>query len=64
MLKKGWRAVNSLKYPPDTDEIMPQHAIAKLFDATRGKDVIVTTEVGQHRCGQHSSWGSMRRTAG
>ena len=45
----GWRAVNSLKYPPDTDEIMPQHAIAKLFDATRGKDVIVTTEVGQHQ---------------
>ncbi|GLT01831.1 acetolactate synthase [Sphingobium jiangsuense] len=45
----GWRAVNSLKYPPDTTEIMPQHAIAELFAATRGKDVIITTEVGQHQ---------------
>ena len=45
----GWRAVNSLKYPPDTDEIMPQHAIEELFAATRGRDVIITTEVGQHQ---------------
>ncbi|MGE4429779.1 MAG: acetolactate synthase 3 large subunit [Sphingobium sp.] len=45
----GWRAVDSLKYPPDTDEIMPQHAIGALFGATRGKDVIITTEVGQHQ---------------
>ena len=45
----GWRAVDSLKYPADTAEIMPQHAIADLFRATRGKDVIITTEVGQHQ---------------
>ncbi|MGE4409089.1 MAG: acetolactate synthase 3 large subunit [Sphingobium sp.] len=45
----GWRAVDSLKYPADTTEIMPQHAIAGLFRATRGKDVIITTEVGQHQ---------------
>lgn len=46
---EGWRKVNSLSYPPDTDEIMPQHAIASLFGATRGRDVIITTEVGQHQ---------------
>ncbi len=46
---EGWRAVNSLNYPADTTEIMPQHAIAELFSATRGKDVIITTEVGQHQ---------------
>ena len=46
---EGWRAVNSLTYPDDTTEIMPQRAIAELFNATRGKDVIITTEVGQHQ---------------
>ncbi|MPT48929.1 MAG: acetolactate synthase 3 large subunit [Sphingobium sp.] len=46
---EDWRKVNSLAYPADTDEIMPQHAIAELFGATRGKDVIITTEVGQHQ---------------
>ncbi len=45
----GWRAVNSLSFPEDTAEIMPQRAIADLFKATRGKDVIITTEVGQHQ---------------
>jgi len=46
---EGWRAVNSLNYAEDGEEIMPQRAIADLFEATRGKDAIITTEVGQHQ---------------
>jgi acetolactate synthase-1/2/3 large subunit len=45
----GWRARRSLDYPEAGTEIMPQRAIADLFAATRGKDVIITTEVGQHQ---------------
>lgn len=45
----GWRAVKSLSYAEDSEEIMPQRAIADLFAATRGRDVIITTEVGQHQ---------------
>lgn len=47
---EGWRAKKSLAYPPSRDEIMPQEAIAALYRATRSaKDVIITTEVGQHQ---------------
>ena len=44
-----WRARESLKYKKRTDEIMPQHAIQRLFELTRDKDPIITTEVGQHQ---------------
>jgi acetolactate synthase-1/2/3 large subunit len=46
---EGWRARRSLDYVETGPEIMPQRAIADLFAATRGKDVIITTEVGQHQ---------------
>ena len=45
----GWRARNSLGFPPSDHEIMPQHAIRRLFEATRHRDPIITTEVGQHQ---------------
>ncbi|MBB3980958.1 acetolactate synthase-1/2/3 large subunit [Sphingobium fontiphilum] len=47
----GWRARRSLDYPENGAEIMPQRAIADLYSATKatGKDVIITTEVGQHQ---------------
>ncbi|WP_176591233.1 acetolactate synthase 3 large subunit [Sphingobium sp. EM0848] len=46
----GWRARNSLAYPDSREEIMPQEAIAQLYKASRSaKDVIITTEVGQHQ---------------
>ena len=46
----GWRARNSLAYPESREEIMPQEAIAQLYKASRSaKDVIITTEVGQHQ---------------
>ncbi|MEO8723702.1 MAG: acetolactate synthase 3 large subunit [Sphingobium sp.] len=47
----GWRARRSLDYTENGSEIMPQRAIADLFAATKasGKDIIITTEVGQHQ---------------
>ncbi|MGC4250239.1 MAG: acetolactate synthase 3 large subunit [Sphingobium sp.] len=46
----GWREKKSLAYPDSATEIMPQEAIAQLYKATRdAKDVIITTEVGQHQ---------------
>ncbi|BAI96298.1 acetolactate synthase [Sphingobium sp. TA15] len=46
----GWRARNSLAYPDSREEIMPQEAIAQLYKASRSaKDVIISTEVGQHQ---------------
>ncbi len=44
-----WRARNCLAYLPNADIIMPQYAIERLYEATRGKDVYFTTEVGQHQ---------------
>ena len=44
-----WRARKSLDYAQTGSEIMPQRAIAELFKATRGKNVIISTEVGQHQ---------------
>ncbi|MCT8999680.1 acetolactate synthase 3 large subunit [Chelativorans intermedius] len=44
-----WRARDSLAYTPSDDVIMPQYAIQRLYEATRGRDVYITTEVGQHQ---------------
>src|SRR5665647_2259525 len=44
-----WRARNSLSYKKNSDIILPQFAIERLFAATRGRDVYITTEVGQHQ---------------
>jgi len=45
----GWRARDCLKYRPNPDVIMPQHAIERLYELTRDKDAYITTEVGQHQ---------------
>ncbi|MES3094197.1 acetolactate synthase 3 large subunit [Sphingomonas aerolata] len=46
----GWRAVKCLDFPEnDPNEIMPQRAIRALFDATKARNPIITTEVGQHQ---------------
>jgi acetolactate synthase-1/2/3 large subunit len=45
----NWRARKSLAYRKNPDVIMPQYAIERLFAATKGKDVYITTEVGQHQ---------------
>ncbi|WP_076068306.1 acetolactate synthase 3 large subunit [Sphingomonas montana] len=45
----GWRAKQSLAYPPSVAEIMPQHAIKRLWAATNHLSPIISTEVGQHQ---------------
>ena len=45
----GWRARQSLAYPANSSELMPQLAVERLFALTRDKDPIITTEVGQHQ---------------
>ena len=44
-----WRSRNSLAYKQNHDLIMPQYAIQRLYEATRGRDTYITTEVGQHQ---------------
>jgi acetolactate synthase I/II/III large subunit len=46
---KGWRAVECLNYPANAEAIMPQYAIERLYEATKHRDPIITTEVGQHQ---------------
>jgi acetolactate synthase-1/2/3 large subunit len=45
----GWRARRSLAYKNSSDVIMPQHAIERLYEKTKDRDVYITTEVGQHQ---------------
>ncbi|MFN2100805.1 biosynthetic-type acetolactate synthase large subunit [Altererythrobacter sp. MF3-039] len=45
----GWRARESLAYPPSRDMIMPQLAVERLFALTKDRNPIITTEVGQHQ---------------
>ena len=45
----GWRARKGFAYVADDKLIKPQYAIERLYALTRGRDVYVTTEVGQHQ---------------
>ena len=44
-----WRARKSLSYRRDPEAIKPQYALERLYALTRGRDVYITTEVGQHQ---------------
>ena len=44
-----WRARNSLAYAPNKDVIMPQYALQRLNELTKGRNTYITTEVGQHQ---------------
>jgi acetolactate synthase-1/2/3 large subunit len=44
-----WRSKNSFGFKNSSSVIKPQHAIKRLYEATLGRDVYVTTEVGQHQ---------------
>ena len=44
-----WRARKSLAFPRDDKAIMPQLAVQRLFELTKDRDPIITTEVGQHQ---------------
>lgn len=45
----GWRAKGCLDFEDRADEIMPQRAIRALYEATKHRAPIVSTEVGQHQ---------------
>ncbi len=45
----GWKQRNSLSYPRSEDAIAPQYAVQRLFEMTRDRDPIISTEVGQHQ---------------
>ncbi|MEP4704823.1 MAG: acetolactate synthase 3 large subunit [Hyphomicrobiales bacterium] len=44
-----WRARKCLSYKPNSDVIMPQYAIERLYEMSKGHDTYITTEVGQHQ---------------
>ena len=44
-----WRAKKSLGFVKSKTEIMPQHAVRALWEATQKRNPIITTEVGQHQ---------------
>jgi acetolactate synthase-1/2/3 large subunit len=44
-----WQEVDSLRFRQSGPSIKPQTAIRRLYEATRAKDVYVTTDVGQHQ---------------
>ena len=47
---EGWRQRDCLKYDRDnTQVIKPQKVIETLFNMTRGEDVYITSDVGQHQ---------------
>ena len=46
---EGWRARNCLAYHQSGQIIKPQHAIRRLYEMTRDRDIYITTEVGQHQ---------------
>src|SRR5271166_138686 len=45
----GWRARNSFGFRNSDKIIKPQHAVRRLYELTKGRDLYVTTEVGQHQ---------------
>ena len=45
----GWRSVDCLKFEQSKTVIKPQHAIKRLYEMTKDRDTVITTEVGQHQ---------------
>ncbi len=44
-----WRAKNSLGFKPRAGGLLPQQAVRRLWEITRDRSPIVSTEVGQHQ---------------
>ena len=44
-----WKARKSLSYPKSDMAIMPQLAVQRLYELTKHRDPIISTEVGQHQ---------------
>ncbi|WP_439534051.1 acetolactate synthase 3 large subunit [Polymorphobacter sp.] len=45
----GWRARDSLGFTQKGAPLLPQHAIKRLWEMTRDRKPIISTEVGQHQ---------------
>ncbi|MGP7984450.1 acetolactate synthase 3 large subunit [Rhodoblastus sp.] len=45
----GWRARKSFGYRKSDTTIKPQYAIERLYELTKGRKTLITTEVGQHQ---------------
>jgi acetolactate synthase-1/2/3 large subunit len=45
----GWRARDSFGFEQKGKDLLPQHAIKRLYEMTKAKKPIVSTEVGQHQ---------------
>ncbi|ANU07895.1 biosynthetic-type acetolactate synthase large subunit [Paraurantiacibacter namhicola] len=56
---RGWKARDSLAYPAGKDAIMPQRAVERLFELTKDRDPIISTEVGQHQMWAAQYFGFM-----
>ena len=58
-----WRKRDCLHFTNSDTVIKPQHAIKRLYEATRGRDVYITTEVGQHQmwAAQHFKFEKVQR---
>ncbi|AKH41455.1 Acetolactate synthase large subunit [Croceibacterium atlanticum] len=56
---EDWRGRDSLAFPLREDSIMPQLAVQRLFEKTRDRDPIITTEVGQHQMWAAQYFGFM-----
>ncbi len=46
---EAWRGRDCLRYRNSSTAIKPQYALQRLHEATKGRDVYFTTEVGQHQ---------------
>lgn len=46
---REWQAVDSYRFRQNGTVIKPQTAIRRLYQATLGRDVYITTDVGQHQ---------------
>ncbi|NKB43356.1 MAG: acetolactate synthase 3 large subunit [Alphaproteobacteria bacterium] len=46
---KKWQGVDCLQYVQPKKTIKPQYAIERLFELTKKRNTIITTEVGQHQ---------------
>jgi acetolactate synthase-1/2/3 large subunit len=44
-----WRSRDSLRYKHNDKVIMPQYAIQRLYEKSKGHETYITTEVGQHQ---------------
>ena len=44
-----WRAKDCLRYRPSSEIIKPQYALQRLYELTKDRAPIITTEVGQHQ---------------